>query len=141
MIRRTKDVELFSELMEPFLPIKGLDPESWLKNDFNVALIDDKENLALFERQWLLTKTVTGHYFFKSRGKDALIASKKMLKEIFTGPYSIEVIAGITPVDHKGALWMNRQIGFKSHGQIDTEIGPCEFVILTKQEWENGQNE
>ncbi len=119
----------------------GFTPETWLMNEQNVALTNDKGDISLFERQIKQPKTVCGHYFFISRGREALTTAKEMLKEIFTGPYDIEAIIGLTPLDKKGALWMNKQLGFKSHGQLEFEVGPCEFVLLTKQEWENSQNE
>lgn len=140
-ITKTKNIDLFLRTMSPYLPIEGLEPSSWLENEFNVALTDEKENLALFERQWRLPRTVTGHYFFNSRGREALSTAKEMLREVFTGPYLIETVVGLTPTDHKGALWMNKQLGFRSHGIIETEAGPHEFVLLTKTEWENMQNE
>jgi hypothetical protein len=58
-----------------------------------------------------------------------------MLKEIFTGPYDVEVIEGLSPLGKLGARWLNRKLGFKSHGVVDTVSGPCEIVIMTKNEW------
>ena len=127
----TEAVRLYSE------EILGFDPDQWLKSDGNVALINEKGDISLFERQWRQPNTVYGHYFFKSRGKSAITIAQEMLKEIFSGKYDVEVIVGLTPVEHKGAIWLNSRLGFKSYGDIDTEAGLCRFVLLTKQEWEN----
>jgi len=142
MCKRTNELSVVEAAVNPYKDeIVGFDAESWLANPANVALTNEKEDVALFERQVSLPNTVCGHYFFHSRGKQARTAAIEMLRQAFTGPYEINTIIGLTPLDKRGALWMNKQLGFKSHGQVDTEIGPCEFVTLTKQEWENSQNE
>lgn len=116
--------------------IEGFAPHDWLFNPRNIALINDNEDIALFEHQYNLTNTVCGHYFFFSRGKEAVKAAKEFLEEVFTTTY-VETITGLTPLDNKGALWMNRRLGFREHGNVETEIGPCRFVIMTKQEWKD----
>jgi len=122
--------------------IQGFYPEEWLDNDANVALIDpETRDVALFERQHKTPHAVHGHYFFHSRGKSAVKSAKAALEEIFSGRYNVEVICGLTPLDNKGALWMNRRLGFKSYGHTDTAAGLCDFVVLTKQEWENARHE
>lgn len=119
----------------------GLDLEDWMEAPWNVALINEKGDIAMFERQWSLANTVAGHYFFYSRGRAALDTARSMLKEIFTGPYQVETIIGLTPLEHKAALWMNRRLGFQPQGPIETDAGPCELVLLRKAEWENMDNE
>lgn len=131
---RTKDLELLLRTMAPYLPeIKGFYPEQWLNDDRNIALTNDKEDLGLF--QFDGDGLYTGHYFFNSRGKEAYKTGVAFLKEIFNDPYDVRVIRGITPHDKKGALWMNRKLGFKEYGDIDTCIGPCRLVLMTKPEW------
>jgi hypothetical protein len=111
----------------------GFYPEEWIKNEDNVALINNLGDLALFERQ--SAGVVYGHYFFNSRGKDALKAAKEFLYEIFTNDYDVKVIIGLTPEEHLGARWLNRKLGLKSQGILETFAGPHELVILTKQDW------
>lgn len=120
--------------MEPYLPIEGFYPEDWLSTETNVALTDGLGNFSLYERE--LPGVVSGHYFFVSRGRDALKAAKDMLAEAFTGPYNIQVIRGFTPLTHLGARWINKQLGFKGYGVVNIITGPHELVILTKKEWE-----
>ena len=116
--------------------IEGFNPEEWIKNPLNIALKNEQGDIALFENQHGLSNTVCGHYFFFSRGKEAVKAAQDFLEEVFTTTY-IEVITGLTPVDHKGALWMNRRLGFKDHGQVETVTGPCRFVFLSKEQWKD----
>lgn len=133
-IVREKDLDRLLFTMGPYLPIMGFYPEEWLRSPLNVALTDGNGNYSLYERE--SNKVVSGHYFMIARGRDALSVSKKMLEEIFTGPYDVEVIRGMTPVTHKGALWMNKKLGFSEYGDVDTKAGLMRLVILTKQEWE-----
>ena len=113
--------------------IEGFYPEEWLRNHQNIALTNDNGNVCLFEREAL--KVVSGHYFFFDRGKKAIEIAQQMLHEIFTGPYDVEVIRGYTPVEHKGAVWLSRRLGFKSYGTIQTPCGECVLFILTKKEY------
>lgn len=116
--------------------IEGFHPEEWLANKKNIALINDNDDVALFEHQADLLNTVCGHYFFFSRGKEAVKAAEQFLEEVFETTY-VQIITGLTPSDHKAALWMNRRLGFSQHGEVSTVIGPCKFVVLTKQEWKD----
>lgn len=132
---RTFDLELVKSATDPYRDeTVGFNPQKWLESPQNVALTNNNGDIALFERE--LPGIVTGHYFFHSRGKEALKAAKQMLEEAFTGDYDIKVIRGLTPLDKLGALWMNKKLGFKSYGKVETLAGPCELVILTKKEWE-----
>lgn len=131
---REHNLAALLDTMNPYLPIVGLDPEEWLRNELNIALTDGKGNYGLFERAGL--GLVSGHYFMKVRGRDALRISKSILKEVFTGPYDVKVIRGFTPLENLGARWMNKKLGFTGYGVLDTAVGPMELVILTKKEWE-----
>lgn len=136
---RTKDSSVILKAVSGYETV-GLDVENWLSNDLNIALTNEKEDVALFEHQDRLTNTVAGHYFFFSRGKEAVKAAQEFLQELFETTY-LTTITGLTPLDNKGALWMNRRLGFKEYGQVDTEIGPCRFVVLTKEQWKDLNNE
>lgn len=135
---RTLDLDLVTEAMSQYPPaLAAVDPESWLMWEDNVALTNDNKDVALFERSETSPTSVYGHYFFWSRGKEAIKAGKEFLEELFaTKHYGVEVVIGLTPVDNKAALWMNRQLGFK---EIDTLRGPdgdVRMATLTKQDWE-----
>lgn len=118
--------------------IEDFNSEEWLSAEENVALTNALGDVAIFERFYENETAVFGHYFFKSRGRAAITAGKEFLQEIFTGPYNVQTVMGLTPVDHKAALWMNRQLGFKETGEIlPHRLGEVKMVILTKEEWSN----
>jgi hypothetical protein len=101
-----------------------------------VALTNKNKDIALFERVAAAPSAVYGHYFFWSRGKDAVKASEEFLKEIFRGDYGVEIIVGLTPTTHKGALWLNQRLGFKKIEVVPSIVGDLQMVMLTKKEWE-----
>lgn len=136
-VARTHNIDIINEATKDYKhELTGFIPDFWLCIPTNVALTNDNGDVALFNRHLELPNTVTGHYFFHSRGRQALNAAKEMIREVFTGPYDVTSIMGLTPLEKKGALWMNRQLGFGHDEEVDTTAGPCRFVLLTKQEWE-----
>lgn len=135
---RTYDVVKIKAAVSQYAQqIEGFYPEDWIENRLNVALINNNDDIALFENQHGLENTVCGHYFFFSRGKEAVLAAKEFLKEIFSEDSYVQTIIGLTPIEHKGALWMNKQLGFKENGEVSTVVGPCKFVMLTKEQWKD----
>lgn len=134
---RTFDPEVVKEAVKLYAEeIVGLNVEEWLSNPLNIALVNEKGDVSLLEHQVALTNTVCAHYFFKSRGKEAIKTGKEFMAEVFNNTY-VEVITGLTPCNHKAALWMNRQLGLKEYGVVNTEIGPCKFAVITKQQWKD----
>lgn len=130
---RTDNLDLILRATNQYADhITGFYPKEWIDNPLNIALINDNQDISLFEFE--APGVVSGHYFFWSRGKIAVKAAKEFLNEIFT--YDIKVVRGITPITNLGARWVNRQLGLKSYGIVQTTVGPCEIIILTKQEWE-----
>lgn len=136
---RTFDVDLVSKAVSQYGKVTGFYPEEWLQDKNNVALTNDNEDVALFQRTEEGLSSVYGHYFFWSRGKKAVKAAKEFLVEIFTGPYNVEVIIGLTPVEHKGAVWMNKQLGFKTVAVMPSIHGDMNMVLLNKSEWSDKQ--
>jgi hypothetical protein len=132
-VKRSRDVEEVLATVGQYWKDLDFDPAEWLANDLHVALINGNDDVVLLER--LRPKVVIGHYFFHSRGRLAVDVGKEMLHEIFTGPYDVEVVEGLTPLHKLGARWMNKQLHFKSYGVVQTSTGPHEVVILTKEEW------
>ena len=134
VITRTKDVETVLRAVSQYRErILGFFPVEWLSDDNNIAFVDNKNNVALFEYNY--PGVYTGHYFFFSRGKEAIDVATDILKTTFT-KYPVEAIRGITPLKHLGARWMTKKLGFKSYGIVHTPNGPEELFVLTRKEWE-----
>lgn len=108
----------------------------WEGDPDNIALTDGEGNFALFEAS---ISGYYGHYFYSSaRGRKAIQLSKTFLKEMFE-VYNAKAIKGLTPLYNRKALWMNRQLGFKSYGRISTVGDEMELFILTQKEWLNNE--
>jgi hypothetical protein len=131
MIQRTFDKDSLVVGISEYLP--WFDPETWISNPDNVCLINASKDICLFtyEKQGVYS----GHYFFKSRGRNAINTAKCMLKEIFLGGYTVEVLLGLTPTDKLGAKWLSRQLGFTSYGELEINSSIYELFILTKKEY------
>lgn len=101
----------------------------WLDDENNVMLSDGK-NIALFEAT-KVKSVALGHYFFSSRGKQALEKGKQFIDFLFDNS-RFTIIQGLTPVFNKPARWMSRQLGFQSIAIINTPNGECELFHKTK---------
>jgi len=133
MIKRSFDVGLLRDATEPYAhELHGFDPEAWLADERNIALTDDGENYNLLEYE--LPGVYTGHTFYIKRGRAAKAHLHEALRVAFT-EFPVEVIRGLTPIKLVGARWMARQGGFKSHGVVQTLVGPCELFILSKHKY------
>lgn len=134
MIYREYSPELMTKALCLYRDDIVVNPELWLTEEDNYLLTDGNGNYGLFEGSG--HDVYFGHYFFKARGREAVRVANEILSCIF-GLYRAEVIKGLTPVEHRGALWMNKTLGFKAYGVTDTTEGPHEIFIMTKKEFEN----
>lgn len=133
MIYRSFNAPDLEKTMEPFLPLEGFYPMEWIQDERNIALTDGRGSFALFE--YRDHGTYCGHYFFNVHGREACKMAKECLQEAFERQ-GVEVIIGLTPVDNRKALWMNRYLGFKYLDTVDSTEGFLQRFILTKKEWE-----
>lgn len=133
---RTTDFSLITPAVEFYLKKNEnkVDPAEWLANPDNIALVNENGDLALFEKG--VKNTYSGHYFFKSRGRQAIEAGRVFLDELFNTCYNISILMGLCPLDNLGARWMSRQLGFTSYGAIEYSTDKSyEMFILTKKEF------
>lgn len=133
---RTWDAVKISQAIKHFLKTEEkVDVIEWLSNPDNIVLENDRGDLAVFEYGFPTRKIYSGHYFFKSRGRQALVAAREFLDEIFNSCYNINVMIGMVPTEHLGARWLTRQVGFTSHGYENVHDKEYELFILTKEEF------
>lgn len=129
-----KDLEDFVR----FLPtldkdVSRLNLIETFSNPRTILLVSDDRDYSLFE--WFNDSVYTGHYFFRSRGREAKKVGREMISYLFKTYPFIQMIRGLTPLEYLGARWMNKQLKFKSHGIVQTDCGPHELVMLTKEDW------
>lgn len=135
MIWRTYSVEDVEEAIEPYKEdLAGEPVREWLHGSLNIALRNTKGDVSLFE--YRQPGVFTGHYFFKSRGKEAIESAEDMLHEIFSEVYDCNCIVGMTPLDKKGAVWMSRHLGFKNMGDADIGGRTHRVFVMTKKDFQ-----
>ena len=124
-------VNLKDSMSEFFKDWEGFDPKSLVEDKDNWLLTDGSENYSLFE--YKSRGIYEGHYLFKNaRGREAVNLSLSMLKTFFNLT-DAKVIVGRTPLYQKGALWLNKKLGFE-HLTYEERMGDdYEVVVLTKE--------
>lgn len=133
VITRSYDHERLSEVMEPFsTDWKGFDPRELISVEENILLSDGKDNFSLFEKEE--DGSYYGHYLFgTARGPHALAVSKEMLEYLYKNYPDVDVIEGLTPLDKRGALWLNKHLGFIPKDIVETEVGLCLQVYINRE--------
>jgi hypothetical protein len=110
----------------------GFDPEALIGNEHNILVTDGEENYGLFEEH--APGVYYGHYMFTVRGPQTLNVARNLLGFFFK-EYDARAVLGLTPVEHTGALSLNKKLGFTFHGIIDTEAGPHYQVSIKKEDF------
>lgn len=135
---RTWDAIKIGAAIKHFLETdETVDPIEWLANPVNIALENDSGDLALFEYGFPTKKVYAGHYYFKSRGRQAIDAAKGFLDELFNSCYNIHIVMGLVPTVHLAAKWLTRRVGFKFYDIEEIDGKQYDLFILTKKEFNN----
>lgn len=135
---RIWDAVKINTAIKYFLQTEDLvDPIEWLSNPLNIVLENDKGDLALFEYGVPIPKNYSGHYFFQSRGREAITAATDFLDELFNTCYNIHVLIGLVPKDKPAAKWLSRRVGFTPNGTETIGDKEYELFILTRKEFNN----
>lgn len=107
------------------------DVEDWFRTEGNYALIDD-DNIAFGELKspgvyWV-------HFCFDTaKGREAITLTQDMFRE-FCRVCPVKIAIGLISVNNRKALWLIRQVGFKSLGIVETENGLCEMFYSERVE-------
>lgn len=133
MIRRTTLVEDVQQAIDQVRDdLKGEPVDLWLAFDKNVALINERNDVGLFE--YRNDGTYTLHCFFHSRGRDAVQAARELLDYAFNET-PVKITIGFTPVDKKGAMWLCRHVGFDILGYEDIDGREHMISTMTRKKW------
>ncbi len=135
---RTWDAVKIAAAIKHFLKTEDqVDPIEWLSDPSNIVLENDSGDLALFEYGIPAKRVYSGHYYFKSRGKNAIKSATEFLDELFNSCYNISILMGMVPLERADVKWMTRRLGFKSYGLEEARGKQYELFILTKKEFNN----
>lgn len=135
MINRIYDVDKVEPAIKCFLQDNAskIDTKAWLADPKHIVLENEDGDLALFEPG--IKHIYSGHYFFKSRGREAITAGTAFLDNLFNTCYNIDILTGLVPLQHLGARWLTRRLGFTANGVINYEDKHYELFILTKKDF------
>jgi hypothetical protein len=127
-VNRSYDLHLLKQAGGMLERNDGFDWAHWLDDENNIMLIEnDDVGLATFEYFGLYTV----HWFYESRGRDAIGVAKRMIKWMFDNT-GCQVIRGLTPIDIKPARWLAKHVGLKSYGTVSFADETCELMMTTK---------
>lgn len=131
---RIWDAYKIDEAVRTLIGRDDVDTIEWMSNPDHIVLENRVGDIAIFEPD--RNRIYSGHYFFKSRGRQAINSGRELLDELFNSCYNISIITGFVPLEHLGARWMSRQLGFTSHGVVQyLDDKHYELFILTKEEF------
>lgn len=103
-----------------------LDPTDVLADEKNITLFDEGGGQFF---HWKGPGIYEAHSFYLVRGADALSRGREAVRRMFED-YGAEKIWRAPASWNRRARWFNRQLGFKSLGEIDTAEGRCELFEL-----------
>lgn len=133
MPRRSYDYNKLDKVVERYKDTWiGFDAEQIVKDEENILVTDGQDNFGLFE--FSKPGVYYGHYMFTTRGP----ATKQVARDLlgfFFKEFPVDIVLGLTPVEHRGAIWLNQQLGFTFHGVTETEAGPHYQVSLKKDDF------
>ena len=135
MIAQVTDPAILQRrLMRPDMGglVLDFDPSEWLQDRDNLALTDGR-NIMLFTRED--DATYCGHWLLVDRGKDAFLAAIKLLRVLYLD-HGARRVFGLVPAHCRASAWFTRQMGFRSSGMEETEMGAQERFSLTREEFE-----
>ena len=135
MIRQIVDAgTLTLRLQQPDMDGLVLDfsAEEWLADPANLALTDGR-NIMLFSRE--SDATYCGHWLLVDRGREAFLAAAALLRALFLD-HGARTVYGLVPAHCRASAWFIRQMGFRSSGTEETEMGAQERFSMTRQEFE-----
>lgn len=113
----------------------GFDAKALVEDDRNILVEDDRNNFGLFEYED--EGIYFGHYLFKTRGPENTYKVAKELLTFFFEEYPCQLILGLTPTEHTGAINLNKKLGLTFHRIVETEAGPHYEVSITKRKFIN----
>lgn len=135
-LKNTKDWKTLDRVVSKYKhEWVGFDAKALVEDPRNILLTDEEENFALFELE--REGVYYGHYLFSARGPERTEKIAKDFLDYFFKSYPVEIIYGLTPVEHKGAINLNKKLGFNFHGIVETAAGPHYEVSKTKKEHNN----
>lgn len=126
--QRCYDHRVLDAALEPYDYKMEPDNETWLKVPGNLAYtVGDDLGLATHDYPGLYAV----HWFFKSRGLQAVKVCLSMLEKVFN-EHGAEIVRGVTPIDNKPARRLAKYVGCETLCIEEYPDGLYEIMVLSK---------
>ena len=127
-LKIVRDGDYLTELLgEDFT--MGPDNHTWVNIERNLMYrLGDDVGLATYDYPGVYTV----HWFFKSKGKEALRVARIMLDYLFM-KHEPEVLRALVLMENKPSRYMAKYMGFEHLSVEEFSDGPTEVMILTKK--------
>jgi hypothetical protein len=122
-------LQRISDQWPKFVPPHLVD--GYLASGHHAMFVDD-EDVGIATMEYPGVYTV--HWFFESRGREAIKQARAMVDELFQTT-DAKLLRGLTEVSLKGARWAARQFGMTSQGIFTFPDGEYELFTITKDEF------
>jgi hypothetical protein len=140
MITRSFDPTVMEKAFAPYERYHSplMDFSAWVENLNNRMYVNEQGDVGLATFEYSGVYNV--HWFFQSRGKEAIKVAKAMIDRLFKDT-DAKIVRGLTPVDVKAARFLAKHVGFTSYGLVECpeDDGPnegvCELMLMTKEEF------
>jgi hypothetical protein len=136
MIRRLQSVpNLQARLEQPDVQeilIGEFDPAEWIEQPNQFTLTNGYDLLLV--KEWA-NQTFEIHWLFRNRGRKAINAGIDFLRYLYNKE-GARIVVGTVPVSRRASRWFSRQVGGKSGGMVQTELGEMELFTQTREDFE-----
>lgn len=128
-VTRCNDPKVLDVALDPYDYHMGADNKSWLETPGNVAYtLGDNLGLATFDYPGLYAV----HWFFTSRGREAVEVCIAMLDKVF-GEHGAQAVRGVTPLENKPARRLAKYVGCETISIEEFPDGKkYELMLLSK---------
>lgn len=111
---------------------EGFDPEDWVEQPERFTLTNGYDMLLVEEWQ---DNVFEIHWALRNRGRKAINAGIDFLRYLYNKE-GAHIVVGTVPVSQRASRWFSRQVGGKSQGIVQTELGDMELFTLSREDFE-----
>jgi hypothetical protein len=128
IVERCRDPKVLDKALDPYGYKMEPDNKTWLEVPGNVAYtVGEDLGMATFDYPGLYAV----HWFFKSRGREAVEVCIAMLEKVF-GEHGAKVVRGVTPMNNLPARRLAKYVGCETISIEEYPDGPYEIMLLYK---------
>ena len=114
------------------LVLPDCNPEDWIETSDQFTLTNGYDLLLV--KKWA-DNVFEIHWALRNRGRKAINAGVDFLRHLYNKE-GARIVVGTVPVSRRASRWFSRQVGGKSGGLVQTDLGEMEVFSLTREDFE-----